>query len=121
LVGIYRPNFKTRFLIERKTKSPATNCTIELFADGKLKFSNMARWLAGPDTNPDHESIDSKIGSWNLKESNGRWSLMWHQRMVLHDGNVLSWLPLVGEKPPYSIQINNWQTGVPFYFVQAKD
>ena len=29
------------------------------------------------------------------------------------------YLQLVGEKTPYKIQIYNWQTAVPFYFVQG--
>lgn len=117
LVGIYRPNLKTRFLIERQTKSPATNCAIKISGDGNIEFVNMTRWVTGPIPS-DRSSIEATNGLWKLDQLEGAWCLTESQKIT--NGDMLGYLSLVGERPPYSIQINNWRTGVPFYFVQEK-
>jgi hypothetical protein len=123
LIGVYRPNLKTKFLIERDTKSPATNCAIKLCADGRIEFINTETLIIGDrDANLHAVKMTSTNIIWKLEQYEGTWDIAWSYKDVSENGLVSGdGLRLVGGKPPYSIQIYNWQTGVPFYFVQEKN
>ncbi len=73
-------------------------------------------WLTEDETNIAGVRLVSTKGSWHLEKVGKYWQIVWEYQNVTDYG-----LRLVREKPPYEIQIYNWQTGVPFYFVQYRD
>lgn len=120
LVGTYRPNLKTRLLIERDTKSPATNCFIKLGRDGKIEMVNIMRWVDEDGTNRGTLNLAATNATWKLEEYEKSWVINYNYYDTNGIIHVMGYLPLVGEKPPYIIEISTWQTGVPFYFIQQK-
>lgn len=95
-----------------------TNGAIELTAGNKIALANVWRWLDdGEANNKDILGVDLSNGVWELKKSYSCWQIFASYKLT--NGNMTVILPLAGEKPPYSIVIDNWQTGVPFCFVQS--
>src|SRR5882757_3251495 len=110
LVGIYRPNLKTRVLINQKTIPPATNCAIILHSDGKIEFVEVGRWIMGDgDTNLPPVNFSPTNATWKLEYAD-HWHISWRYDHVSGDG-----LSLIGERVPYSIKVDNWHTPAPFY------
>ena len=117
LVGVYKPDLKTQMLISKENGFSTTNNEIKLDADGKIELINLMHWLEDGDTNMAGGRLVSTNGSWHLEKLDKGWGIV--SEYKLSDGSMTIYLQLVGGKPPYEIQIYNWQTGVPFYFVQG--
>lgn len=117
LIGVYKPDLITRMLISKQSDSPATNSEIKLGADGKIELIHMMHWLGDGDTNMAGERLVSTNGTWHLEKLDKGWGIV--SEYTQSDGSMTIYLQLVGEKTPYKIQIYNWQTAVPFYFVQG--
>jgi hypothetical protein len=121
LIGVYRPNPKTQKLIEEEGAAFATNCAIQVEAKNKIELINILPWLTEGDTNMLREASNSTNGVWYLEKSDNGWVIV--SEYEQHDGSISISFELTGEKPPYSIRICTWHTGIPFYtpcyFVQG--
>jgi hypothetical protein len=118
LIGVYRPNLITRMLIKETGGSTFTNGAINIAIRNKIALDNVWHWLNDGDiNNKEISGVDLSNGIWKLEIAGSRWQISAYYQLT--NGAMTISLPLAGQKPPYSIVIDDWQTGVPFYFVQG--
>jgi hypothetical protein len=99
LIGIYEPDDKTQKLITKDGGYASSNCKIKVDADGKIEFTNMPDWWQDG-SGESHKQFISKNGTWDLEKVNDYWQIVWE-----HDKTVDLSLHLLGQKPPYKIDI----------------
>jgi len=119
LVGVYRPDLLTRFLIKEQSNSPAMNREIKLSADGEIELVNVLEWLNGGKTNIEGRTLLSTNGTWRVEKYKNNWVII--SKYGEQNESMTDYFELVGEKPPYKIQVFNWHTSAPYFFVQSRD
>jgi len=94
------------------------NGAIRIAADNQIALTNVWRWLGDGDTNnTEILGVNLSSGTWHLEKSDPGWYIVSEYKK--ENGHMTIYLRLVGETPPYEIQIYNWQTGAPYYFEQG--
>ena len=82
VVGVYRPDLKTRILISWDSDVPATNCEIKLNAAGKIELIGVMIWLTEDETNIAGVRLVSTKGSWHLERVGKYWQIVWGIKML---------------------------------------
>ena len=113
LVGTYVPNQRTHELLKATGKYPNSDSSITLKADGSVLIANVPDWWL-TSYNDAKGQFDSGKGDWSLDKNKGWWLLVvsfvtqqaHFSSPVPRTGNVTAMLSLVGQKPPYTLQMS---------------
>lgn len=129
LVGTYVPDEATRELILNVGGYPPRTTSIELDADGTIRITNIPDWWNLP-ADVHRTGFDSGNGTWTLHHHRGHWHLKldfpsmkdfdsdrWQASAVNRpqdhpDVGLSTGVLLVGEHPPYIIEIVIRRRGV---------
>lgn len=112
LVGTYVPTVHTTELLKATGKYPASKSAITLKDDGGITIDNVPDWWL-TSYGEAKGKFDSGSGKWTLDRNKGWWILMasfqtesgQFSSPVPRTGNVTAMLSLVGQKPPYTLQL----------------
>lgn len=113
LVGTYTPTVHTTELLKATGKYPVQNSSITLKDDGTIIIANVPDWwltsfgeAAG--------KFDNGSGTWTIDRNKKWWLLVasfptataQFSSSVPRSGHVTAMLSLVGQKPPYTLQLS---------------
>ncbi len=113
LVGTYVPNQRTHELLKATGKYPNSDSSITVNKNGSVTITNVPDWWLTSYSDAKGQ-FDSGDGSWTLDKNKAWWLLVvsfatqkgQFSSPVPRKGNVTAMLSLVGQKPPYILQMS---------------
>jgi hypothetical protein len=113
LVGTYAPTEHTTELLKATGKYPASNSSITLKDDGSIIIANVPDWWL-TSFGEARGKFDNGTGTWTIDRNKKWWLLVasfptataQFSSSVPRSGHVTAMLSLVGQKPPYTLQLS---------------
>ena len=114
LTGTYTPTEHTIELLKASGKYPAAKSSITLGADGSVKIVNVPDWWLSS-FGEARGKFDNGTGSWTIDKNKSWWLVVanfptttasFTTASVPAQGHVTAMMSLVGQKPPFTLQMN---------------
>lgn len=114
LAGTYVPTEHTVELLRASGKYPVAKSSITLNANGTVNIVNVPDWWLSSFMDAKGK-FDNGIGQWTIDKNKSWWLVLanfptttasFTTRSVPAKGHVTAMLSLVGQKPPYTLQMN---------------
>ena len=113
LTGTYVPTEHTTELLKATGKYPISNSSITLGDDGSISIVNVPDWWL-TSFGEAKGQFDNGRGTWTIDRSKSWWLLVASfptetakfSSSVPRSGHVTAMLSLVGQKPPYTLQLS---------------
>lgn len=113
LVGTYVPNQRTHELLKSTGKYPNSDSSITLNKNGTITIANVPDWWLTSFSDAKGQ-FDNGNGSWTLDKNKEWWLIVvslatqpgQFTTSVPGRGHITAMLSLVGQKPPYILQMS---------------
>jgi hypothetical protein len=114
LAGTYEPTEHTTELLKASGKYPAAKSSITLKTDGTVKIVNVPDWWLSS-YGEAKGKFDNGTGAWSIDKNKNWWLVIanfptttasFTTTSVPAKGHVTAMLSLVGQTPPYKLQMN---------------